>query len=328
MKVNILFLSSLLIALSASHTFASDCIDDACDTDNDDMIISNETVITGCPGCTLETQTFNPNDDAELARFYDETMAAAAETRARIEALLASGESDTNTWIEHTQTCIAEPEPELRELDWGIPGQVRTTFETDGCPFETMAECKIWRRKPIMREIVAPRSPRIRYEKMDNILAEIDYNGELDANSPTAIPLMNRYHLLMKSARACCTEGITYSLRNAGASDGLVYKFLVDDANFYNVGDRCLMMTDSEIGSGTYMDATSDMISDVRRGCLCRSRNWYTSLLQPFIDAWRISPTFAESPFYWTYTDGVGRAVTVSINNDVQNVLDTLATCP
>jgi len=325
MKTKILFLSSLLVALATSHTFASDCIGDECATD-DDMIVSNETVITGCPDCTLESWIANPNDDAELARFYDETMAAAAETRARIEALLGDNDGTEISW--ETETCAIEPEPMWRELDWGVPGQVRTTFNTDGCPFETAAECKIWRRKPIVREVVAPRSPQIRFEKMDDIMAEIDCSGELDANSPAAAPLLNRYQLLMKMSRACCIGGITHSLRDAGASDGLIYKFLVDDVNFYGVGDRCLMMTDSEIDASEYQDATSNMITDVRHKCLCRSRSWYTSLLQPFVDAWRLNSAFAESPFYWTYTDGVGRNVTVSINDDVQNILDTLATCP
>ena len=314
----------MLMALCVRGTLASDCIDDGCYDDSDDMIVSNETVITGCPECTWESQVLNPNDDAELARFYDETMAAAAETRARIEALLGPNQSGTAIFAE--ETCPVEPE--FKTLNWGVPGQVKMEFGTDGCPFETMAECKIWRRKPIVREVVAPRSPKIRYEKMDDILAEVDCSGELDANSTAAAPLLNRYRLLMKSARACCTTGITYSLRRVGASDGLIYKFLSDDVNFYNVGDRCLMMTDSEIDSGSYRDATSAMITDVRNGCLCRDRDWFASLLQPFVDAWRISPDFANSPFYWTYIDGVGREVTVSINDDVQNVLDTLATCP
>lgn len=260
-------------------------------------------------------------DDVTLINLYNTTMDDVIKTRARIETLLMPNRPAGNIWM---TDCPYSDE----NNSWNESSQISIDFGTDGCPFETMAECKIWRRKPIMRETVAPRSPKIKYEKMDDMLGEIECTGGLDANSPTAAPLLNRYKLLMKSARACCSEGITYSLRKAGASDGLIYKFLSDDANFYNVGDRCLMMTDSDIESETYQDATSAMISDVRNGCLCRSRQWFKSLLAPFVDAWRQSPEFAESPFYWTYTDGVGRTVTVSINDDVQNVLDTIATCP
>jgi hypothetical protein len=249
-------------------------------------------------------------DDVTLITLYNTTMDDVIKTRARIETLLSPNQPITNIWMNN------------------CPYDSYMNMPMDGCPFEMMAECQIWRRKPIMRETVSPRSPKIRYEKMDDMLGEIECSGELDANSPAAAPLLNRYKSLMKSARACCTEGITYSLRNAGASNGLVYKFLVDDANFYNVGDRCLMMTDSEIESESYQDATSEMITDVRNGCLCRGRQWFESLLAPFVDAWRQSPEFAESPFYWTYIDGVGREVTVSINDDVQNVLDVLNTCP
>ena len=260
-------------------------------------------------------------DDVTLINFYNTTMEDVIRTRARIEELLSPNRPTENVWVSDSEYCD-------ENTMWGMSSHIDIDFGTDGCPFETMAECKIWRRKPIMRETVAPRSPKIRFEKMDDIMAEIDCTGNLDANSPAAAPLVSRYKSLMKSARACCTDGMTYSLRRAGASDGLIYKFLSDDANFYDIGNRCLMMTDDELDAGVYQDATATMIADVRNGCLCRSRAWFKSLLAPFVDAWRQSPEFADSPFYWTYTDGVGREVTVSINDDVQNILEQIATCP
>ena len=284
----------------------------AIEEDSDDVSIEPGIVETPKSNDITQDIYLDSLDDVTLITLYNTTMDDVVKTRARIETLLAPNQPITNIWMN----------------DCPYSDDTYTNMYDDGCPFETMAECKIWRQKPIMRETVAPRSSKIRFEKMDDMIGEIECTGELDANSPAAAPLLNRYKSLMKSAHACCTEGITYSLRNAGASDGLIYKFLVDDANFYNIGDRCLMMTDSEIESEEYMDATSDMITDVRNGCLCRSREWFKSLLAPFVDAWRQSSEFAESPFYWTYTDGVGREVTVSINDDVQHVIDTLATCP
>ena len=261
--------------------------------------------------------------DAELVELYNDTMNDAAETRARIEELLAPSRPSENLWVDDAKPCnVAYTAQDLSET-------IAATFgPSDGCPFETETECSIWRRKPIIRETVSPRSPKIRNDKMSDFLSEISCTGNIDANSPTAAPLIERYKMLMNSARACCTEGMIYSLRRAGASDGLVYKFMSDDANFYNIGGRCLMTTDDEIDARYPETATASVIADVRNGCLCRGREWFRAMLAPFVDAWNASPEFATSQFLWTYTDGLQRQITVSINDDVRNVLNQLDVCP
>ena len=278
-------------------------------------------------------------NDVELVELYNDTMNDAAETRARIEELLSPQRPSENLWLDTTDTTTEiatvapcdtpttfAPDPKYVAQDMSAP--IRTAFGDDGCPFETETECNIWRRKPIIRETVSPRSSKIRADKMYELLSSANCNGELDANSPAAAPLVERYKMLMKSARACCTEGMAYSLRNAGASDGLIYKFMSDDANFYNIGNRCLMMNDVELDEKYPETATAAVVADVRNGCLCRGRQWFTAMLAPFVDAWNASPDFAASKFYWTYHDGLNRAVTVSINDDVQNVLEQIAVCP
>ncbi|MBQ6736493.1 MAG: hypothetical protein IJQ90_03340 [Alphaproteobacteria bacterium] len=270
------------------------------------------------------------SDDTELVEMYNDTMTDAAETRARIEELLSPQKPTENLWVDTpVETCAPAtfaPDPKYTAQDMSTP--IRTAFGDDGCPFETETECNIWRRKPIIRETVSPRSPKIRADKMYEILSSANCNGELDANSAAAAPLVERYKMLMNSARACCVEGMKYSLRNAGASDGLIYKFMSDDANFYNIGERCLMMNDTELDEKYPETATAAVIADVRNGCLCRGRQWFTAMLAPFVEAWNASPDFAASKFYWTYTDGLNRQITVSINDDVQNVLNQIAVCP
>ena len=271
--------------------------------------------------------------DAELVELYNDTMNDAATTRARIEELLSPNRPVGNLWLDGapTEPCDTvetsfAPDPKYTAQDMSTP--IRTAFGDDGCPFETETECNIWRRKPIIRETVSPRSPKIRADKMYELLSSANCNGELDANSAAAAPLVERYKMLMNSARACCVEGMKYSLRKAGASDGLIYKFMSDDANFYNIGERCLMMNDTELDEKYPETATAAVIADVRNGCLCRGRQWFTAMLAPFVEAWNASPEFAQSPFYWTYTDGLNRQITVSINDDVQNVLNQIAVCP
>lgn len=264
------------------------------------------------------------SNDTELVEMYNDTMNDVSATRARIEELLTPGRPSDDLWNDGDEKpCNAA----YTAQDMTVPIQV-AFGSADGCPFETETECNIWRRKPIIREAVSPRSPKIRDDKMSDFVSEIGCTGNIDANSATAAPLVERYKMLMNSARACCTEGMIYSLRRAGASDGLVYKFMSDDANFYNIGGRCLMTTDDEIDAQYPETATASVIADVRNGCLCRGREWFRAMLAPFVDAWNASPEFAASQFLWTYTDGLQRQITVSINNDVRNVLDQLDVCP
>jgi hypothetical protein len=253
---------------------------------------------------------------------YQQNMADAAATRARIEDLLAPKKPSDDLWFAN----MSKPRPEYVAQD--MTEIVWNTFYDDGCPFETQTECEIWRRKPIVRESVSPRSPKIRDANMDEFLDAANCNIHITANEPVAAPLLDRYKMLMRSAQACCTDGLVHSLKQAGASDGLVYKFMADDANFYGFGARCLMMTDKELDTKYPNTATAVVAADVRNGCLCRGRQWFNAMLAPFEQAYREMPEFKNAQFNYTYTDGLQRQITVSVNNDVQNVLQQLANCP
>ena len=251
-----------------------------------------------------------------LYGMYDQNMADAAATRARIDEMLAPQQPVFDLWAEH---YTPQDMTEIVESAFGV---------SDGCPFDTDTECEIWRRKPIVRETLSPRSPRIRDDALDAFISAASCSGEISATDPVAAPLLDRYKMLMRSANACCTDGLVYALKRAGASDGLIYKFMADDANFYGFGSRCLMMTDNEFDTNYPNTATAAIAADVRNGCLCRGRQWFTAMLAPFQQTYTASPEFANQKFYYTYTDGLQRQTTVSINNDVQNVLKQLELCP
>jgi hypothetical protein len=231
-----------------------------------------------------------------------------------------------NLWInEEIQIPVNMTNPVLNIFDIE---ELITVEVNDGCPFETEAECDIWRRKPMVRETVSPRTPKLRAQKMDEFVAAFNANNDISANEPAASALLERYKMLMQSANACCTDGMTYQLKSAGAPDSLIYKFLSDDANFYQIGSRCLMTTDAELDKKFPNTATAAVAADVRNGCLCRGKKWFDAMLAPFQDAYREVPEFESSKFYYTYTDGLQREVTVSVNNDVKNVLNQLDACP
>lgn len=239
-----------------------------------------------------------------------------------IEELLTPQKPSDDLWMTHA------PRPEYTAQD--MTEIVNAVFEEsdDGCPFETDAECEIWRRKPIVRETVSPRSKKLRNVNMAEFVAVAACDENISASHPVAAPLLERYKLLMHSAQACCTDGMVYSLKQAGANDGLIYKFMSDDANFYGFGARCLMMTDYELDKKYPNTATASVAADVRNGCLCRGRQWFNAMLAPFQQAYETLPEFKNAPFMYTYTDGLQREISVSVNNDVQNVLKQLAQCP
>ncbi len=268
------------------------------------------------------------NDD--LVALYNQNMADAAATRARVEELLAPKKPDNNLWLDGDcdQAATTLPAPRAEYAAQDLTVVVTETFNADGCPFETETECNIWRRKPIMRETVSPRSPKIRADKMGEFIEAARCDMKIDATHPAAAPLVERYKMLMASANACCTDGFVYSLQQAGASQGLIYKFMADDANFYGFGARCLMMTDEELDTNYPNTATAAVAADVRNGCLCRGRQWFQAMLAPFTDVYSAVPAFKDAKFYYTYTDGLQREITTSINTDVQNVLRQLSQCP
>lgn len=261
--------------------------------------------------------TVHWDDPVEI---YEQNMADAAATLARVEDLLCPQKPSDDLWFDTT--------PKYTEQDLTVVVDTAFYMSDDGCPFETDAECEIWRKKPTVRETVSPRSKKIRDVKMSEFIAAASCDNNIVATHPTAKPLLERYKMLMGSAQACCTDGITYSLRQAGASDALIYKFLVDDANFYGFGNRCLMTTDHELDTKYPNTSTATVVADVRNGCLCRGRQWFKAMLAPFEQAYNEMPEFRDMPFYYTYQDGLKREVTVSINNDVQNVLKQLEQCP
>lgn len=270
--------------------------------------------------------TMQSDDDLAIS-LYNQNMADAAATRARIEELLTPQKPCDNLWTDDPVAPTVAPRAEYTAQD--MTETVQVVFgRSDGCPFETETECNIWRRKPIVRETVSPRSPKLRADVMADFITAARANPEISASADVAAPLVARYKMLMASANACCTDGLAYSLRRAGASDGLVYKFMVDDANFYGLGARCLMMTDAELDTKYPNTATAAVAADVRNGCLCRGRQWFTAMLAPFQAAYAAAPEFRDAKFNYTYTDGLQRETTVSINTDVQNVLNQLTLCP
>lgn len=286
---------------------------------------------------------------------FNQNMEDAAATRARVEELLNPIKPCSNLWTDDAvvadEVIVQEPvapvapvvasapvmvapacapmAPRPQYVAQDMSGAIRAAFgRRDGCPFDSETECNIWLRKPIVRETVSPRSPQIQSASVDAIVSTVGCGKEISANDAIAAPLLDRYKMLMRSAQACCTEGMAYQLKRAGASEGLIYKFMSDDANFYGFGSRCLMMTDAELDEKYPNTSTAVVAADVRNACLCRGRQWFNAMLAPFQQVYAASPAFKEQKFNYTYTDGLQRQITVSVNNDVQNVLNQLSMCP
>lgn len=199
----------------------------------------------------------------------------------------------------------------------------------DSCPFDTATACEIWFRKPIVSETVAPRSKTLRKSVQTSISNAIKENPDISANDNAMKPLLDRYHVLMRASQSCCTGGLTYRMRKAGAKNDLIYKFLANDVNTSGFGSRCFVMSNQDITNfDEKYQATSSTVIDVRNSCICKSKENLKALLAPFETLYAEYPDFAAAPFEYNRVDGLGRNVTSSVNQDVQNVLNQLDVCP
>ena len=188
-----------------------------------------------------------------------------------------------------------------------------------GCPFQTKSDCDIWLSKPTFSATVALPTRSLRPEQIDDLRNAIA-SGSIDMNSDAARPMMARYKRLMAMSSSCCKNGMIEKLQSAGATPGLVYKFLVDDANFYGFTERCMMMTDAELQQKYPRTATANAVSNVRNSCVCLQRDYLDALLAPF-------DQFSNVDFVYSWTDGLNRPRTVSISQDVRAVQMQLANC-
>lgn len=196
------------------------------------------------------------------------------------------------------------------------------------CPFDTDTECEVWHKKPEHNEYSGPRAPHLSLVQIDEILYAIYGNYDINADNENMSPLVDRYKMLVHASDACCGAGIMYKMRENGASDKDIYRFLQNDANFFAIIKRCIMMNNNDI-AGTYSHGvTGQMVADVRNACLCKNRQWFENLLQPFSDIYERMPIFRDKHFVYSYSDDMKRDITVYINDDVQTVSGLLNECP
>lgn len=204
---------------------------------------------------------------------------------------------------------------------------VSCTYNYD-CPFKTAAECAVWYKKPVHKTNLFPRAPHLNNVSTDEILYAIYSNYDVTANDPAMAALLERYKILMRASKACCTEGIIHKMRLNKTKDSKVYQFLKDDANYFAVTERCMVMNNDEFESSYSNGVTGEMAIDVRNACLCKNRQWFNTLLEPFYDIYNRAPMFKERPFAYTYTDSMQREITVYINDEVHNTMGLLNACP
>jgi len=297
MKNKISFLAILAVALGVSYAHASECVDDDCELNP--IVIEEETETPETVDIP-EPEVIEINDESTEPEIVEDV------TVIKVLNPQQDNESVATAQIQTEQKC---------EYDFN-------------CPFETIKECDIWYTKPVYKESLDPREPHINPIKIDDIIYAISIKSNTYANDPVFEPLVERYKMLMHASKACCNEGILYKMRAQKASEKQIYQFLKDDANYFAVGSRCLVMDNNDITDKYSNGVDGKMVTDVRNACLCKNRDWFNTLLNPFVDVYNRVPEFVNSAFEYTYIDGLNRNITVSINKDVQNTLDMLMTCP
>ena len=204
----------------------------------------------------------------------------------------------------------------------------KTCIYDYNCPFTTAEECAIWYKKPAYKTNLTPRAPHFNDVRIEEMLYAIYANYDITGNDEVMSPLVDRYKILMQASHACCAEGIIYKMRKNGASNKKIYQFLKDDTNYYAVTSRCMVMDEAEFQSSYSNGVNKKMVTEVRNACLCKNRQWFESLLQPFFDLYYRAPMFEERPFLYSYIDDMQRPVTVYINEDVRTTMSLINTCP
>ena len=220
------------------------------------------------------------------------------------EVILWSAETERT----ETQTCEYKFDPE--------------------CPFETKEECDVWYKKPVHKETVSPRAPHLNTLRVDDILYAINTNSNYCANDAVFEPLVERYKMLMRASKACCSDGLVYKMQQNKIKDKDIYEFLKNDANYFAITQRCLVTPNDEIYEEYSNGVNYKMVTDVRNACLCKNREWFEALLTPFKDIYYRAPQFEIDSFNYVYVDSMNRPMTAHINLDVQNALEMLEACP
>ena len=288
------FLAIIAIALCANCANASECVGDNCDLGQ--SIVFNQNIA--------------PMDFVEI---------------------------DANEQIDEPLKPITYESTQIAEYDTSFPGYGLCEYQSSSsasctydynCPFTTAEECEIWYKKPIHKTTLMPRAPHLNDVRVDEILYAIYSNYDITANEEVMSPLLERYLILMRASSACCSEGIIHKMRANGADDAAVYQFLKDNANYFAIGQRCMVMNDDEFDSSYSNGVTGQMAIEVRNACLCKNRQWFETLLQPFYDVYMRAPMFEERPFVYMYRDSMLRDITVYINDEVHTTMGLLSACP
>ena len=311
MKNKISFLAIIAAVLGANYVNASECVDDDCEIEMPEPVVFEQEV--------TETDIYEEHEPLQPL-----DIAAPTETVEPVEPIQTIQLIQQPEPVQQTPIMVSTPvEYETCEYDTSQLYTYRSS-----CPFHTESECAIWRKKPVHKTALFPRAPHFSEFRIEDILYAIYENYNIDANDPAMYPLLERYNILMRASNACCGAGIIYKMRANGASDKQIYQFLKDDANYFAVMKRCMVMNDDEFDSSYSNGVTGKMAIEVRNACLCKNRQWFETLLNPFFDVYYRAPMFEDMPFAYTYIDDMQREVTVYINDEVHTTMGLLNACP
>lgn len=294
-NIKVSFLAMIAIAFGATCANASECVDGDCELPQ--SFVFNQTITSG--------NVTEMNDAYEYA-------GASTPIVSQVPQSIAYDTYEIIT-------------PEYQSCDYTTSTSCAYDYN---CPFDTAKECEIWYKKPIHKTSLLPRAPHFSDVRVDEILYAIYSNYDIMANDAVMSPLLERYLILMRASKACCTEGIMYKMRANGANDDDIYSFLKDDANYFAVMERCMVMNDDEFDGSYSNGVTGEMAIEVRNACLCKNRQWFETLLQPFYDIYARAPVFEERPFMYIYRDDMQRDVTVYINDEVHTTMGLMSVCP
>ncbi len=208
----------------------------------------------------------------------------------------------------------------IREV---VEKQPRNWIEKmENCPLDTVRECLVWLRKEPVKETLYLED-NIKYNDVNYV---IEYDENISGQKKELKGLVERYKLLLKLSRVCCVENILNQMDIMNIDKNLIYKFLEDDAMFYNLGSRCIF-TNSNKNIDVEKINMIELAENAKRSCVCKNAKKIQEVIKPFDRVYAENPKFMDKVFVVSITDGLNRTNQYDINYDIKNIKRQLQSC-
>lgn len=152
--------------------------------------------------------------------------------------------------------------------------------------------------------------------------------NHLGGGGTTVSIMRDMYHSLYRQGKYCCAYNTAQTMKRTNVHDKLIYKFLVDDINFYNSYNRCIFMSDEDVHNTFDISETAFLIKNIRNECVCNNKEKFLDKIKIFEAVYCQTPSFKNKQLTYKIKDDFGRIICKDVNRDIQVLKNLLRRCP